>query len=298
MAASKGMLRLLSWFPPFSLAININNHNKLLQTPLHLAIYHGHIEFAIKLLDLGADPSLQDGYGRHAIDWALGHESLIQAIHKKCPELTLTPHEAQKLSVQRSLLYLSDLLPRLRPNDPWPILQHLARYFLFLNDSNNARHLFQIRLSQDIIPVTDIFYGAICSICGKPIASVSRTRFVFKVCAHMDICHSCIEKYPFHSRLNPNKKHAAFKVSVRSDDKFQLTGPVSQRLTYFLSNLIDGPLEEVTYRSETQPSSHDSLSSSARKKKALISNSTISLLIIFSAVLLGVLATFLEFWYF
>jgi ankyrin repeat protein len=65
-AASGNMLQILSRFPEFLLAIN--NRSKLLQTPLHLAVYFGHIKFAVALLHLGADPSVPDGYGRNIID--------------------------------------------------------------------------------------------------------------------------------------------------------------------------------------------------------------------------------------
>ncbi|CAI7633130.1 unnamed protein product [Penicillium crustosum] len=124
-AASKDRAHLLFLFP--QLASAINKRNKLLQTPLHLAICFGHIHFAIKLLHLGADPSLPDGYGRHAMDWAVGQGTLIHQIRKRCPRLSLTPHETQKSIVQQSLFHLSDILPELSPNYAWLILQHLAR---------------------------------------------------------------------------------------------------------------------------------------------------------------------------
>ncbi|CAI7616545.1 unnamed protein product [Penicillium discolor] len=93
-AASKDMAHLLFRFPQLTSAIN--KRNKLLQTPLHLAICFGHIHFAIKLLHLGADPSLPDGYGRHAMDWAIGQGTLTREIRERCPQLSLTPREIQE----------------------------------------------------------------------------------------------------------------------------------------------------------------------------------------------------------
>ncbi|KAJ5100997.1 hypothetical protein N7456_007049 [Penicillium angulare] len=146
-AASRNMAHLLLQFP--QLASAINKRNKFLQTPLLLAIYSGHIHFSMKLLHLGADPSLRDGYGKHAMDWALGQETLMREIRERCPQLSLTPHENQESIVQQSLFHLTDGLPDLSPNDTWLILQQLARYFLFLNETNNARYLFRIDLSHN-----------------------------------------------------------------------------------------------------------------------------------------------------
>ncbi|KAJ5633371.1 hypothetical protein N7490_009710 [Penicillium lividum] len=104
-AASRDMAQVLFRFP--QLASAINKRNRLLQTPLHLAIYFGHIQFAKRLLHLGADPSLPDGYGRHAIDWALGHGTLMRELREHCPQLSLTPQESQESIVQESLSHLS-----------------------------------------------------------------------------------------------------------------------------------------------------------------------------------------------
>ncbi|KAJ5772329.1 hypothetical protein N7520_002858 [Penicillium odoratum] len=146
MAASRDVLNFVSQLTqPCS---TINKYNNLCQTPLHLALYYGHINFAIKLLHLGADPSLSDGYGRHAMDWAFGHESLMREIRSHCPDLALTPYETRESITKLSLFHLSNALSSLRINFQWPVLQQLARYFLFLNETKNARHLFQLRVLQ------------------------------------------------------------------------------------------------------------------------------------------------------
>jgi ankyrin repeat protein/adenylate kinase family enzyme len=291
-AASRDMLHILFRFT--QLASAINNRNKFLQTPLHLAVSFGHIKFAIALLHLGADPSLPDGYGKNIMDWALGNETLVQEIRKHCPHLTATPHETQKSTVRRSLFQLSDMLPRLRLDYPWPVLQQLGRYYLFLNDMHNARHLFQVHLSQSSSLPADL-YRAICNFCNMPITG---TRFVCRVCAHMDLCSSCLEKHPFHSRLQPNQRHEVFEVSAVPDNESQLTGLASERLTLFLSNLSHESLGGNTYRSEIEPS-NDPVSCLARKQIALVSEaSTLSLVATISAIFCGVVATLLGLWYF
>ncbi|KAJ5148974.1 hypothetical protein N7448_000552 [Penicillium atrosanguineum] len=88
-AALKDKIDLLNRFP--LLASAISNRDKFLQTPLHVAICLGHIEFAKKLLHLGANPSLLDGYGRNILDWVVGNESLMRQIQNHSPAIVVTP---------------------------------------------------------------------------------------------------------------------------------------------------------------------------------------------------------------
>ncbi|KAJ6092191.1 hypothetical protein N7467_004160 [Penicillium canescens] len=53
-------------------------------------------------------------------------------------------------------------------------------------------------------------YNTTCDLC---IQVISSSYFVCRICAHIDICSFCVEKYPFHSRLHPNQKHETFKLS-------------------------------------------------------------------------------------
>jgi hypothetical protein len=290
-AASRDIPYLLFRFP--QLASAINKRNKLLQTPLHLAIYIGHIHFAIKLLHLGADPSLPDGYGRHAMDWALGQGTLMREIRQLRPQLPLTPHEIQESIVQQSTFHVSNNLPELSPNYAWLILQQLARYFLFLNNTTNARHLFQVRLSHNSSLATHMC-KAICNCCNRPITG---PRSVCKICAHMDICSSCVLKYPFHHRLNPDQKHKVFEVPDLPNNESQLTGSVSQQLIYFLNQHSHDTFGGNNNQSEMKLSKNPS-SLLSREMKVLVPNTALSLRVIFSTILFGLLATFLGSWYF
>ncbi|KAJ5941941.1 hypothetical protein N7516_002109 [Penicillium verrucosum] len=97
-AAFANNLDLLNRFP--LLASGINSRDKFLQTPLHLAICFGHIEFAEKLLHLGANPALPDGYGRNVLDWVVGNERLMHQIQNRCPPIVVTPKETQELTTR------------------------------------------------------------------------------------------------------------------------------------------------------------------------------------------------------
>ncbi|KAJ6115306.1 hypothetical protein N7486_001084 [Penicillium sp. IBT 16267x] len=115
-AAWRNMLHIIDQFPLFASAVN--NRNKLSQTPLHLAVYRGHVEFALILLNLGADPSLLDGYGRNIMDWAHGNKSLMRQIRDHCPQVILTPTKTQNLSLHRSVFQLSDTFLHSRLESP------------------------------------------------------------------------------------------------------------------------------------------------------------------------------------
>jgi hypothetical protein len=68
---------------------------------------------------------------------------------------------------------------------------------------------------------------------------------VCRVYANIDICSSCVQKYPFHGRIHPNQIHDVFQVPNRPNNICQLTEPAPERLTLFLSNLV--------HKSETDP---------------------------------------------
>jgi hypothetical protein len=113
----------------------------------------------------------------------------------------------------------------------------------------------------------------------------------------MDICSSCVLKHPFHHRVNPDQKHGVFEMSGLPDDESQLTGPVSQRLIYFLNQHSSEPLGENRNQSEMKLSK-DALSLLSQEKNTLVPNTLLKPVVIFSAVLFGLLATFLGSWYF
>ncbi|KAJ5110886.1 hypothetical protein N7532_001421 [Penicillium argentinense] len=152
-AASENMMPILPSSPRLALAIN--ERNKLLRTPLHVAIHQGNITSADALIDLGADPFILDGYGRNVVDWVQEvqeHQILMHKIQNHCPQTRSTPNEIQHSTIRQSVLLMTDMLLRSMPNFQWPLVQQLGRYLLFLDDEDNANYLFQLHLSQDTCP--------------------------------------------------------------------------------------------------------------------------------------------------
>ncbi|KAJ5848581.1 hypothetical protein N7455_012538 [Penicillium solitum] len=290
-AALKNELDLLNRFPP--LVSGINSRDKFLQTPLHLAICHGHIEFAEKLLHLGANASLADGYGRNILDWVAGNESLMHQIQTYCPLIVMTPKETQELTIRQSILQISDTLLRSKLNFPWPLLRQIGRYFLFLGDVDNARYIFQLHLSQRNSAHTRKY--AIC--CGLCTCVITGSYSVCRVCAYLDICSSCVQKCPCHSRLHPNQEHKTFEVLDVPDNESGLTSLEPEQLSHFLSNIVrelSVPNIDIT---EVEPS-NDSVSYPAPKNTALVSRAISGPTTISCALFLGLLAVLLRYWFF
>ncbi|KAJ5927154.1 hypothetical protein N7516_008927 [Penicillium verrucosum] len=289
-AASKNMLHILRRFPQLEPALD--TRNDFLQTPLHLAVCHGHISFATALLNTGADPSISDGYGRHVMDWASNNASPPQGIHDHCSDLALTPPDTQELTVHRSLLELTESLQNATSKSLWPILQQLGRYFMFIGQFDNARYLFQLHLLRDTSSKKDIWQIS-CSICK---CTVTGTRFVCKLCACIDLCSSCVQRHRYHSRLHPNKEHEVFEVSNVPDKNPQLTGLASERIQPILNNLVPKHLHENDDQSEKELLD-DTKFALARRKKVLVPKTAFSFPTIMSGIIFGILALLLRAWY-
>ncbi|KUM65315.1 hypothetical protein ACN42_g1775 [Penicillium freii] len=290
-AALKDRLELLNRFP--LLASATNHRDKFLRTPLHLAICLGHTEFAEKLLHLGADPSLPDGYGRNILDWVVGNESLMHQIQNHCPPLVVTPKETQELTVRQSILQISDTILRSKLDSSWPLLPQIGRYFLFLDDVDNARYIFQLHLSHEDSAPTSIHYIA-CGFC--PI-EITGSYIVCRVCAYLNVCSSCVQKHPYHSRLHPNQEHKTFEVLDVTDNESRLTSSESEQLSHFLSNIVHELSAPNTDITEAEPP-NDSVSYPAPKKTALVSRAILSGGTLSFALFFGLLAVLLRYWFF
>ncbi|CAI7647155.1 unnamed protein product [Penicillium bialowiezense] len=291
-AASNNRLNLLHRFP--EILCPINTQDKLLQTPIHLAIYLGHIDFATNLLHRGANPSLLDGYGRNALDWVLGNESLVHQIQKHYPSIVATPGNTQELAVRQSILQISNTLLQSGPHFSWPLLQQLGRFLLFVSDADNAQFLFRLHLSQNNLIGTPV-YEIECDICTQ---AISGSRFVCRICAHVDLCSSCVHKYPFHSLLHPNQEHETLEVPSEIDQESPLLSSVSEKL----KELVDKFSEPNIHRSGNGPA-HDSVAylpstvTATTKSTAAISMALLGPISMFCLLSFGLIAASFTYWY-
>jgi ankyrin repeat protein len=219
-AASKSLLPLLRQFPVFSFAINAQDI--FLRTPLHLAVLNGHLHFALALLELGADPLLQDGYGRNILDWAADFPRLVAQLHHLPSSVMPTDYQKQRATVRQSIHQISNTLLCCIP-DParplLPLLQQLGHYLLFLDDTDNARSILSFNFNNE-----DLEVGAKknlnCDICDE---SIHGMRVVCRVCVTLNFCLSCTRRYPTHRRWNSHKVHEIFEVPYEPPSDFYPT---------------------------------------------------------------------------
>ena len=231
-AASKNMLHILNRFPLLASTVNIRDN--LFHTPLHIAVYDGYIAFAIELLKHGADPRIPDGYGKNSLDWAFGNPVLVNEMRKFCPIISITSTETQKLTVCQSICQISDLLLYSKPRFLWPLLEQLGRYLIFVGSLHNARFLLKLHLNPGDLDYTGK-YKVTCGSCNKEIHG---SRFVCRVCDHMDLCLSCFKRYPRHSRLHPDQAHELLEVPDNFYGDGQYRGSASKNLNNLLKHLL------------------------------------------------------------
>ncbi|CAG8942806.1 unnamed protein product [Penicillium salamii] len=227
-AASNDLVEFLNRVPAHVSVMN--RRDKLARTPLHLAVCHGHIQFVMKLLLTGADPALSDGYGKNVLDWAVGNDELVHQIQANCPGIAITLPDDQRLATFQSILQVSETLLSSNITTPGPLLQQLGHYLLSLNDLDKARHIFNLRRSCGRLTHHTDGYRDLCGMCKVPFPT-----YVCRVCADMQICYSCAQKYPNHSRLHPTQKHEMIQVS-NSEPSHEKSEP--EQLRKFLSNLV------------------------------------------------------------
>ncbi|KAJ5777404.1 hypothetical protein N7520_000650 [Penicillium odoratum] len=246
------------------LAPAINRRDKLLQTPLHISINQGCSRSAIALLDMGANPSIRDAYGKTVIDWVAEDRNLVLEIHKRCPEIVITSRETQELTVRQSIFQISNTLLHSQLRDPWRLVQILGRLLLFVNDVGNAGYLFGLHISDEHHFPKNIVIS--CDNCGY--STKTAGRYVCRDCAEVDLCRKCAQSdwLLIHSRPLHNREHELFEVPDVYDSDDRSKGTSSERFNAFLNNLIDRYPTPDFHPVDINPS-YDSVVEHLRKRR-------------------------------
>ncbi|CAG8047807.1 unnamed protein product [Penicillium salamii] len=230
-AASKALLPLIRQFPVFCVAINAQDIFS--RTPLHTAVLHGHLHFALALLELGADPLLQDGYRRNILDWTMDQPRLVAQLHDFFPEIRQTDQQEQRAAVRQSIHQISNTLLCCIP-DPArsfpPLLQQLGHYLLFLDDADNARSILSFKFNTEHLQI-GAKQDLICDKCG---GSVHEMRVVCRVCVSLNFCQSCTRRCLTHRRWNSYQVHEIFEVPYKQPPDFH---HATERLKSLLQRL-------------------------------------------------------------
>ncbi|CAG7919699.1 unnamed protein product [Penicillium olsonii] len=271
--------------PFFKLALD--SRDKLFRTPLHAAIYKGrHPSCAIKLLSLGADPSILDGYGRNVVDWIQADRYWMGLIKPHCTRTLPTRHETQSMTACQSVLLLAKTILNSLSNLQWPLVQQLGHFFLFLNDENRATYLFQLHLFRKAG-----MFRTKCSTCGR---YISDSIHVCRRCPNVAFCSNCCRS---------GYRKALHKLDHEQFQIFALPGEVQHStstpkdLAPFLQDLMDEYASKVSKESKGS-SLTDSRISSAREQMIRPSSKTIAEPeIIVCTVLLGIVGVLVRYVY-
>ena len=197
------------------------------------------------------------------------------------------------MTVRQSIRQISDTILRSKLDSSWPLLPQIGRYFLFLDDVDNARYIFQLHLSHGDSVHTGIHHIA-CGFCTRDITS---SYTVCRVCAYLNVCSSCVQRRPYQSRLHQSQEHETFEVLDVPDNESRLSSSESEQLSHFLSNIVHELSAPNTDITGAEPS-NDSVSYPAPKKTALVSRAIVSRRTLSCALLFGLLAILLRYWFF
>src|SRR5208282_2072866 len=92
---------------PMKLKVDLNPQDTFCRTPLQLAIAFGHIQAVKVLVEQGADPSIVDGYGKSALDWASINQAMLHQMGKWSSNYVPTSDTVRVESLWRSVRQLS-----------------------------------------------------------------------------------------------------------------------------------------------------------------------------------------------
>ena len=280
------------------LYLAINSRDLASQTPLNLSVALGHVDFALKLLSLGANPCIQDDYGRNILDWALEHDSmdLVKDIRKRYPDILLSSDGFQRSNTRQSVLRICDVISQAAPSAQWSLLQHLNRELQFLGDIENSRYLQKLQPLLFDEKLDDL--NKVPPTCITCRMIITKTFFVCHTCGGVDLCPFCmkrLQKRPWHIQLDLEEEHQIFEREHTHEDEGQLVGSASENLHRFLDDLRRQFSPQDAPELHLDPSDNPSSEVESRSPVRLFSSVLYLSIIIFVLVFVA-LAGMLIFW--
>ena len=280
------------------LYLAINSRDLASQTPLNLSVALGHVDFALKLLSLGANPCIQDDYGRNILDWALEHDSmdLVKDIRKRYPDILLSSDGFQRSNTRQSVLRICDVISQAAPSAQWSLLQHLNRELQFLGDIENSRYLQKLQPLLFDEKLDDL--NKVPPTCITCRMIITKTFFVCHTCGGVDLCPFCmkrLQKRPWHTQLDLEEEHQVFEWEHTHEGEGQLVGSASENLHRFLDDLRRQFSPQDAPELHLDPSDNPSSEVESRSPVRLFSSVLYLSIIIFVLVFVA-LAGMLIFW--
>jgi hypothetical protein len=173
------LLRYPSW----------ETHKDIFQrTPLHRAVTRGHSQVA-EYLAKSQDPTMTDGYGYTALDWAANDASHLHFLAQRYPEHQQSSRDMGQ--IRRSVCELSKRLLKTKRRNTVVGFEELGHCMIYLNDLDGAVMSFQ----QQITNVDDdgkLEHDVRCFGCPWEY-SPTRIWFVCTECPDINLCEDCVD---------------------------------------------------------------------------------------------------------
>ncbi|PLN78250.1 ankyrin repeat-containing domain protein [Aspergillus taichungensis] len=239
-AARRGLSDIITMISPASVLLSRVDH--LGKTPLHLAVYYGHLKTAATLAKYLDHPPGMDIYGRTPLDWAQQDQAMIQRLHEDWPVFTFTPDETRVNVLRESVRKLVKYICRTTNQLTSPGLFELGRCLLFLKMTDDARVVFSMIIQRNLFGYPQTI--AYCYSCLNGRRSMNTFRFICETCAELGLCHRCKMLHSQHGVLPACQNHTFFEIPYQPHS--QPTSISSNDLKLWLQDFLDRFEEETS----------------------------------------------------
>jgi len=167
---------------------NPNQVTNIFDTPLQVATYYYWESSMEVLLDHGADPWALGAFGRSSVDWAYLHDPTAQIMRKRNLGLKVTD---EAMVTSRLRLNARLLIERIISDPQKDEFRFNALGYVLskLNEVDDSCVAFEQRV-RDKNRVT---HNINCNSCKSD--EIEGKRFICKVCAALNLCEECMDKY-------------------------------------------------------------------------------------------------------
>ncbi|KAL3461971.1 ankyrin repeat-containing domain protein [Aspergillus heterothallicus] len=201
---------------------------------LHYAIINDKLQAMARLARHGADYSIQDLYGRTAIDWAAIDRSytlrnLLDYNSRPGYEISSAPRTSPEDRTKVLKTSVIGLASRILEGDLVDVYK-LAKCLQYLGDTESAGVVYAE-------------VGSYCDLCKEPIPKTDM-RFICKECPDVDLCAGCMTKYEQgNMRIQICQRHEFWGIVVLDQRLPQQHAPEGEELeqarSEWLQNLIE-----------------------------------------------------------
>lgn len=147
------------------------------QTALHLVIIYHHLEIVELVIRNGANPNLQDGYGKTCLDWARQDDQSFSRMGKAHISFEPTDEAVTRVYLMTTVTRIQQA--RFSNRESRDYLNLLGRCLFLLGDYEADCIVFEQRVS---MTTGTIYHSAVCDSCDEQVGILGN-RYVCSKCA-------------------------------------------------------------------------------------------------------------------